>query len=73
MRLRRTFLFSSCSAPSSRVLSWLTRRLPGDSERARELLGQALAAARELGLGNVERRGVELLKSSKGNTFGPPA
>jgi tetratricopeptide (TPR) repeat protein len=39
----------------------LTRRRPGDAERARELLGQALAAARELGLATVERRAVELL------------
>jgi hypothetical protein len=39
----------------------LTRRQPGDAERARQLLGQALDAARELGLGNVERRAVELL------------
>jgi hypothetical protein len=42
----------------------LTRRQPGDSDRARELLGQALATARELGLANVERRAVELLKSA---------
>jgi tetratricopeptide (TPR) repeat protein len=40
----------------------LTRRQPGDAERARELLGQALASARELGLGNVERRTVALLQ-----------
>jgi hypothetical protein len=39
----------------------LMRRQPGDVERARELLGQALATARELGLGTVERRAVELL------------
>jgi class 3 adenylate cyclase/tetratricopeptide (TPR) repeat protein len=39
----------------------LTRRKPGDAERARELLGQALTSARELGLANVERRAVELL------------
>jgi len=38
------------------------RRQPGDVERARELLGQALATARELGLANVERRAVELLR-----------
>jgi DNA-binding SARP family transcriptional activator/tetratricopeptide (TPR) repeat protein len=39
----------------------LTRREPGDGEHARQLLGQALATARELGLANVERRAVELL------------
>jgi class 3 adenylate cyclase/tetratricopeptide (TPR) repeat protein len=39
----------------------LARRQPGDDERARDLLGQALATARELGLANVERRAVELL------------
>jgi hypothetical protein len=39
----------------------LTRRQPGDAERARDFLGQAVATARELGLGNVERRAVELL------------
>jgi len=40
----------------------LTRAQPGDAERAREFLGQALATARELGLANVERRAVQLLK-----------
>lgn len=39
----------------------LARRQPGDAERARDSLGQALATARQLGLGNVERRAVELL------------
>ena len=39
----------------------LTRRQPGDAERARELLGQALATARERGLANIERRAVHLL------------
>jgi len=39
----------------------LTRRQASDAERANELLRQALATARELGLGNVERRAVELL------------
>ena len=34
----------------------LARRGPGDAERAEELLGQAFATARELGLPNVERR-----------------
>jgi class 3 adenylate cyclase/tetratricopeptide (TPR) repeat protein len=40
----------------------LTRRRPGDADRARELLGQALATARELALANVERRTVALLQ-----------
>jgi hypothetical protein len=44
----------------SRML--LTRREPGDPERARELLGQALATARELGLAKVERDAVALLQ-----------
>jgi hypothetical protein len=35
----------------------------GDAERARELLTQALATARELGLAGVERRAVVLLAS----------
>ena len=39
----------------------LARRQPGDAERARDLLDRAVAAARELGLGNVERRAVQLL------------
>jgi hypothetical protein len=39
----------------------LTRRRPGDAERARKLLGQALATARDLGLENVTRRGLALL------------
>ena len=39
----------------------LTRRQPPDAERARDLLGQALTTARELGLGSVERRAVTLL------------
>jgi class 3 adenylate cyclase len=39
----------------------LVRRQAGDVERARELLGQAIATARELGLGTVERRAVALL------------
>jgi tetratricopeptide (TPR) repeat protein len=34
---------------------------PGDAERARHLLDQALVTARELGLASVERRVVELL------------
>jgi class 3 adenylate cyclase len=40
----------------------LTRHQPGDLERARELLGQAIAGARELGLGNLERNAVALLQ-----------
>jgi eukaryotic-like serine/threonine-protein kinase len=38
----------------------LARRRPGDAERGRELLGQTLGTARELGLANVERRAVEV-------------
>jgi tetratricopeptide (TPR) repeat protein len=40
----------------------LTRRGSGDTDRARELLGQALATARDLGLGGVERQAVALLQ-----------
>ena len=40
----------------------LTRRQPGDLERARELLGQAIAAAPEFGLGTLERNAVALLQ-----------
>lgn len=40
----------------------LDRRQAGDADQARELLGQALATARELGSANVERRAVELLR-----------
>jgi tetratricopeptide (TPR) repeat protein len=36
---------------------------PGDAERARDLLDQALTTARELGLASVERRVVELLSA----------
>ncbi|MDQ1514894.1 MAG: hypothetical protein QOE80_724, partial [Actinomycetota bacterium] len=36
---------------------------PGDGERAHDLLRQALATARELGLANIERGAVELLGS----------
>jgi class 3 adenylate cyclase len=39
----------------------LTRRQPADAGRARDLLGQALTTARDLGLGSVERRAVTLL------------
>jgi tetratricopeptide (TPR) repeat protein len=41
----------------------LSRRQPGDADRAGELLGQALTSARELGRPNLERRAVELLSS----------
>jgi hypothetical protein len=37
------------------------RLRPGDAERARDLLGQALSTARERGLANIERRAVRLL------------
>lgn len=39
----------------------LVRRQPPDAERARDLLGQARATARELGLGNIERQAIALL------------
>jgi hypothetical protein len=39
----------------------LARRAAGDAERARDLLGHALATARELGLVSLERRTVALL------------
>jgi len=38
----------------------LTRGFPGDAERAKELLEQVPTAARELGLGSVERRAVTM-------------
>jgi class 3 adenylate cyclase len=38
----------------------LCRRADGDAERARELLAAALATARELGLGSIERQGAAL-------------
>ncbi len=37
---------------------------PGDAERAREFLDQALTTARDLGLASVERKVVELLQRS---------
>jgi DNA-binding SARP family transcriptional activator len=40
----------------------LARRESADVERARELLGQVLATARELSLANIERRAVALLQ-----------
>ena len=39
----------------------LTRRAPGDAERARELLGQALATARQYGLTRLEAAAAALL------------
>ena len=52
-------------APVVEALEWarmlLTREEPGDADRARGLLGQALGTARELGLATVERRAVELM------------
>jgi hypothetical protein len=47
-------------------LEWarmLLARAEPDAERARDLLRQALATARELGLTNIERGAVELLSS----------
>jgi hypothetical protein len=38
----------------------LARRQPGDVERAHELLDQALDAARQLGLGDVEREALSV-------------
>ena len=40
----------------------LARGAPSDVEQAREMLSQVLATARELGMGNVERRTVTLLQ-----------
>jgi hypothetical protein len=58
-------LGTPCSLARTR-LEWarmlLTRRQPGDPERARELLGQSLTTARELGMATVERRAVSLLQ-----------
>jgi tetratricopeptide (TPR) repeat protein len=42
----------------------VNRHRPGDDERARRLLGQTLATARERGLATIERRAVQLLSSS---------
>ena len=54
-----------CSLARTR-LEWartlLTRGEPGDREQAGLLLGQALATARDLGLGGVERQAVALLQ-----------
>jgi hypothetical protein len=38
-----------------------TRKLPGDTEKARGLLDTALETADRLGLGTVEREGREVL------------
>jgi len=38
----------------------LIRNQPGDAERVRELLGEAVGTARELSVANVERRGLPL-------------
>jgi hypothetical protein len=40
----------------------LTRRQPGDADQARELLGQALDSARELGMAKVEGDSAALLR-----------
>jgi hypothetical protein len=45
---------------SARTL--LRRRGLGDADRARDLLGEALVTARELGLGGLERQAVALLE-----------
>lgn len=58
-RLRAPHWLARTILERARML--LARRAAGDAERARELLGQALATARELGLGNVERRAAALL------------
>jgi len=42
----------------------LARKGSGDTERARTLLAQGLATARELGLGGVERQAVAVLGSA---------
>jgi tetratricopeptide (TPR) repeat protein len=59
-RLRAPYWIACTRLEWARML--LARRQPGDAERARDLVGQALATARELGLANVERRAVELLE-----------
>jgi class 3 adenylate cyclase len=47
--------------PLEWALMLVARGRAGDAVRARDLLGQALTTARELGLGNIERRAVALL------------
>jgi hypothetical protein len=50
-------------------LAWaatlLNRRRPGDGERADQLLGEAISAARELGLTNTERHAAALLAPAR--------
>jgi hypothetical protein len=61
---RQTLLATEIGEPT---LRWMARsalsvsRSPPDSSR-REMLGQALATAGELGLANVERRAVALMQ-----------
>ena len=43
----------------------VARRQPGDLDRARELLDQALATARELGLATIERRAAATLEDCR--------
>jgi hypothetical protein len=44
----------------------LTRRRPGDPDRARDLLARALETARHRGLANLERRAAEVLSAGSG-------
>jgi class 3 adenylate cyclase/tetratricopeptide (TPR) repeat protein len=48
----------------------VSRGEPGDAERARERLGQALATARDLGLRSVEQRAAALARSAALNGAG---
>ncbi|HEX6402622.1 MAG TPA: hypothetical protein VF003_05605 [Pseudonocardiaceae bacterium] len=43
----------------------ITRAEPGDAERARDYLGQALSTARERSLPGIEREAAELLASQE--------
>jgi tetratricopeptide (TPR) repeat protein len=54
IRMRLRGMLAQSYLEWSRML--LTRREPGDAERARELLGHAVVTARELGLANIERQ-----------------
>jgi len=58
-RMRAPTLLARSRLEWARML--LRRGGPGDATRAHTVRGQALTTARELGLGNVERRAVELL------------
>jgi tetratricopeptide (TPR) repeat protein len=58
-RLRSPYWIASTQIEWSRLL--LRRRHPTDADRAREMLGEALAGAREFGLAKVERDAVVLL------------